>query len=97
MCKQRVDQRVLEGGHNVDDNTISERYLNGLVNFDKYFYKYDFVIMLDNSTIGEIKQLFVYTEGKVVYADEKLVEIVSVANLENLKLLIKDLMNSHPN
>ena len=88
---------MLEGGHNVDDNTISERYLNGLVNFDKYFYKYDFVIMLDNSTIGEIKQLFVYTEGKVVYADEKLVEIVSVANLENLKLLIKDLMNSHPN
>lgn len=88
---------MLEGGHNVDDNTISERYLNGIVNFDKYFYKYDFVIMLDNSTIGEIKQLFFYTEGKVVYADEKLVEIVSVANLENLKLLIKDLMNSHPN
>lgn len=92
-----VAKRVLEGGHNVDDNTISESYLNGLVNFDKYFYKYDFVIMLDNSTIGEIKQLFVYKEGKVVYADEKLVEIVSVANLENLKLLIKDLMNSHPN
>jgi predicted ABC-type ATPase len=50
LAKERVKIRVLEGGHNIDDDVVERRYLNGIVNFfDIYLSIVDQVLLFDNS------------------------------------------------
>ena len=50
LAKQRVKTRVLSGGHNVEDDIIERRYVNGIKNlFDIYISLADNVLIVDNS------------------------------------------------
>jgi len=50
LAKERVRTRVLEGGHNIDDEVIERRYYNGIKNlFDIYLSIVDEVLIFDNS------------------------------------------------
>ena len=51
-----MNKRVLSGGHNVEDNIIERRYVNGIKNlFNIYISLADNVLIIDNSeTIHQI-------------------------------------------
>ena len=50
LAKQRVSERVILGGHNVETDVIERRYVNGIKNlFDIYFSISDNVFIFDNS------------------------------------------------
>jgi len=50
LAKKRVQQRVSEGGHNIDPIVIERRYLSGIRNlFDIYLPIVDEVLIFDNS------------------------------------------------
>lgn len=50
LAKERVRIRVLEGGHNIPEDVIERRYLNGITNlFDIYVPIVDEVLIFDNS------------------------------------------------
>ncbi len=51
LAKERVRTRVIEGGHNINDDVIERRYLKGIKNlFDIYLPIVDEVLIFDNST-----------------------------------------------
>ena len=50
MAKERVAQRVAEGGHNIPDEIIERRYYNGIANlFAIYIDMVDICYIFDNS------------------------------------------------
>lgn len=50
LAKERVKTRVLEGGHNIPEDIIERRYLNGIINlFDIYLPIVNQVLIFDNS------------------------------------------------
>lgn len=50
LAIERVKNRVLEGGHNIEPSIIRRRYKNGIKNlFDIYFHIVDELIIFDNS------------------------------------------------
>jgi predicted ABC-type ATPase len=50
LAKQRVRTRVLEGGHNIEEDVIERRYIRGIKNlFDIYIKIADTVMIFDNS------------------------------------------------
>jgi len=50
LAKERVRIRVAEGGHNIDEEVIERRYLNGIRNlFDIYLPIADEILIFDNS------------------------------------------------
>jgi len=50
LAKKRVQKRVSEGGHNIGQEVIERRYLNGIRNlFDIYLPIADIVLIYDNS------------------------------------------------
>lgn len=50
LAKERVRIRVLEGGHNIDNQTIERRYIKGIENlFDIYINIVDGALIFDNS------------------------------------------------
>ena len=50
LARERVKQRVLEGGHNIPDNIIQRRYDRGLKNFFSSFIQVlDTWVFIDNS------------------------------------------------
>jgi predicted ABC-type ATPase len=72
LAKQRVQTRVLEGGHNITDDVIERRYIRGIKNlFDIYIPIADVVMILDNSE-GE-RELIAETDpdtGALIIIDE---------------------------
>ena len=51
MAKERVAQRVAEGGHNIPIETIERRYYNGIINlFNLYIDILDICQIYDNSS-----------------------------------------------
>jgi hypothetical protein len=50
MAKERVAQRVSEGGHSIPSETIERRYHNGIINlFNLYINIVDICQIYDNS------------------------------------------------
>jgi len=50
LAKERVQTRVAEGGHHIDNDVIERRYLSGIRNlFDIYLSIADEVLIFDNS------------------------------------------------
>lgn len=50
LAKDRVKNRVLEGGHSIDEPTIERRYYSGIKNlFEIYSELADYLILYDNS------------------------------------------------
>lgn len=50
LAKERVKNRVLEGGHNIDSEVIERRYFRGIENlFDIYLPIVDGALIFDNS------------------------------------------------
>lgn len=50
LAKERVKIRVSEGGHNISDDVIERRYLNGINNlFEIYLPIVDQILIFDNS------------------------------------------------
>ncbi|MCL2436040.1 MAG: zeta toxin family protein [Lentimicrobiaceae bacterium] len=50
LAKKRVQKRVLEGGHGIEEEVIERRYLSGIRNlFDIYLSIVDNVLIFDNS------------------------------------------------
>jgi predicted ABC-type ATPase len=50
LAVERVKERVLQGGHNIPEDIINRRYLNGLKNLSKiYMPNCDFWMIVDNS------------------------------------------------
>jgi predicted ABC-type ATPase len=50
LAKERVRNRVIKGGHNIDTDVIARRYVSGIKNlFDIYIPLVDFVVIFDNS------------------------------------------------
>jgi predicted ABC-type ATPase len=85
LAIERVKQRVIEGGHNIESEVIERRYINGIINFyDIYYPIIDEIMIFDNSDkksdfIAEKKnkssELTVYNSDKYKlfkrYYDEK--------------------------
>ena len=85
LAIERVKQRVIEGGHNIDSEIIKRRYINGIINFFEIYYPIiDEIMIFDNSDkksyfIAEKKnkssELTVYNTDKYKlfkkYYDEK--------------------------
>ncbi len=50
LAVERVKLRVLSGGHNIPEESIRRRYVQGIVNlFDRYLPLVDYWIVVDNS------------------------------------------------
>jgi predicted ABC-type ATPase len=49
VAKQRVKNRVREGGHSISEEVISRRYKRGLKNFKTFADKVDKWLLIDNS------------------------------------------------
>ena len=50
LAIERVKQRVIEGGHNIESEVIKRRYLNGITNFYKIYYLIvDEIMIFDTS------------------------------------------------
>ena len=49
LAKERVAQRVAEGGHDIPNDTIERRYVRGLENLDSYKEVVDQWVVYDNS------------------------------------------------
>lgn len=82
LAKDRVKQRVIEGGHYVDDSTISRRYVNGLKNlFKTYVNTRDFTLIYDNSQPTPI--LVAYTEINRKFVIEKKESFQQIFSLVN--------------
>ena len=64
-----------EGGHDVPEEEILVRYHNGLQNFDKIFFKYDKVVLIDTSSDANILLLEI-TNAKLSYIHENLIEVI---------------------
>jgi predicted ABC-type ATPase len=56
LAFDRVRQRVAQGGHTVDQETIRERFSEGLKNLDSLYFKFD-VVYLFNSKQNQIEGL----------------------------------------
>ena len=73
MAKERVAQRVAEGGHSIPLETIERRYLNGIANlFAIYIDMVDICYIFDNSE-GR-KELIAQKErhkGIIIYNNDK--------------------------
>ncbi len=77
LAKERVRLRVLEGGHNIPEEVIERRYVNGIFNlFDIYIQNVHQVMIFDNS------------EGRhELIAEKVLNEELSVYNIEKFNSL----------
>ncbi len=77
LAKERVKMRVQEGGHNIPNDVIERRYLNGIVNlFEIYFPILDQILIFDNS------------EGKhELIAEKNLDEKIAIQNQEKFNEL----------
>jgi len=50
LAIQRVKKRVMEGGHNIPEETITRRYARGIINLTNVFLKLsDYWLVIDNS------------------------------------------------
>jgi predicted ABC-type ATPase len=73
LAKQRVLQRVAEGGHNIPPEVIERRYFKGLKNLKNMFIKLcDDWIILDNSDkkiglVAEKKKAELVITDKIIY------------------------------
>jgi len=55
LAKERVKTRVLEGGHNIENQVIERRYYAGIKNlFDIYLSLVDMAMIYDNSNIKHV-------------------------------------------
>lgn len=53
LAKERVRNRVIKGGHNIESDIIERRYMSGIKNlFDIYIPLSDIILLIDNSGIG---------------------------------------------
>ena len=69
MAKERVAQRVAEGGHNIPDEIIERRYYNGIANlFAIYIDMVDICYIFDNSE-GESVLIAEKYEGEELVFD----------------------------
>lgn len=77
LAKERVQIRVLEGGHNIDSEVIERRYVRGIKNlFDIYLPIVDGALIFDNS------------EGQhELLADKKVDDVFNVINHKKFTLL----------
>lgn len=50
MAIKRVEQRVLEGGHNIAKEVIRRRYLTGISNLKLFTSIVNYWLIIDNST-----------------------------------------------
>lgn len=83
LAKERVKTRVMEGGHNIEENVIERRYKNGIKNlFDIYLPIVDEAFIFDNS------------EGEPFLLAKKLnnekIDILENKDFENLKKLYNE-------
>ncbi len=77
ICIQRVKQRVQEGGHDVREDIIKQRYETGLKLLKFYFNIPEMLILTDNSTSGVVCGII--NNGEIISINDKLptwVEIV---------------------
>jgi predicted ABC-type ATPase len=78
LAIERVKQRVLEGGHNIPEETIIRRYHAGIANFFALYQdKLDYWMFIDNSGVNQE----LIAEGKPGEAPT----IYNVAKWENIK------------
>jgi predicted ABC-type ATPase len=77
LAKERVRTRVLEGGHNIEQEVIERRYIKGIKYlFDIYLPIVDGALIFDNS------------EGKhELIADKQIDGIMNIKNKEKFNLL----------
>ena len=81
MAKDRVKQRVKEGGHNIDEDVIERRYKSGIQNlFELYLPICDTIILMDNS--NETSKFVMKIENGIreVYDETTLERIKSCYN-----------------
>jgi predicted ABC-type ATPase len=53
LAKERVRNRVIKGGHNIESDVIARRYVSGIKNlFDIYILLADVALLIDNSGIN---------------------------------------------
>jgi predicted ABC-type ATPase len=74
LAKERVQKRVIEGGHNIEPNVIERRYKAGIKNlFQMYSNKVDSLLIFDNSKPESelIAEKEIVNENFTIYNPEK--------------------------
>ncbi len=90
---ERVKDRVLKGGHSVDENTIRARFYDGLELLDSTFTLFDSVGIYLSQTNVIIDSLLIEPENKIVELFNPIPESV-VLHLPKLKLYLEELDRS---
>ena len=73
LAKERVKNRVKEGGHNIENQVIERRYYAGIKNlFDIYLPIVDMAMIYDNSTIEHILIAEKVLKNNIQIIDNKL-------------------------
>ncbi len=71
ICIERVNQRVKQGGHNVNANIIRERYITGLALLKHYKSFPNRLVLLDNST-GQLELQAEMHHGNLHFLNERI-------------------------
>jgi predicted ABC-type ATPase len=90
QCIKRVAKRVDEGGHNVPEDEIGRRYIQGLINFDNSFLKYNKVVLIDTSLDVNCLML-VINNFQISHINERFVDVVFKNKLVNMINWLKNL------
>lgn len=67
----RVDQRVAQGGHYVDQESIRLNYLEGLANLSYFAARFDHLNIMDGSTrLAQPKPLLIIENQELIYQED---------------------------
>ena len=76
LAKERVEQRVKQGGHNIEDDIIETRYYKGLKNLkEKFVSLCDEWMICDNSE-NDLKLIAQYAKGDKKIINEKIYNLI---------------------
>ena len=70
IAKERVQNRVEKGGHNIENDVIEKRYYESLKNLKKIISKFDKVYLYDNSI--KYKNIFLFSDNTILFKDKNI-------------------------
>lgn len=96
IAKERVKNRVLRGGHNIEPEIIEKRYYESLENLKKIISKCDYVKIYDNTSM--YKNIFSSIDNKITknntelpeWSKEAIKEKINSINRSNSDLFKKE-------
>jgi predicted ABC-type ATPase len=82
LAKERVKLRVMEGGHNIAEDVIERRYINGIKNLFKIYIPIcnDWIIVDNSKADYQVIAVGIFNETVEVLNQKKLDELKRISN-----------------